>query len=55
MMYNKYIPYLLEYNHKVIMFKMGFWVRLNSKNPSKRVLFYQTWGSFQEKPQRKDF
>ena len=34
---------------------MGFWVGVNSKNPSKSGLFDQKWGFIQEKPQKQDF
>ena len=44
-----YIPYPLEYNHGVIFFKMGFWVRFNSKNPSKSGLFDQKMGFYSRK------
>ena len=43
------LPYPLEYNHGVIFFKMGFWVRFNSKNPSKRGLFDQKMGFYSRK------
>ena len=43
------IPYPLEYNHGVIFFKMGFWVRFNSKNPSKSGLFDQKMGFYSRK------
>ena len=43
------IPYPLEYKHGVIFFKMGFWVRFNSKNPSKSGLFDQKMGFYSRK------
>ena len=43
------LPYPLEYNHGVIFFKMGFWVRFNSKNPSKSGLFDQKMGFYSRK------
>ena len=44
-----YIPYPLEYNHGVVFFNMSFWVRFNSKNPSKRGLFDQKMGFYSRK------
>ena len=50
------IPYPLEYNHGVIFFKMGFWVRFNSKNPSKSGLFDQKNGVlFKKNPKNRTF
>ena len=43
------IPYPLEYNHGVVFFNMSFWVRFNSKNPSKRGLFDQKMGFYSRK------
>ena len=43
------IPYPLEYNHGVVFFNMTFWVRFNSKNPSKRGLFDQKMGFYSRK------
>ena len=43
------IPYPLEYNHGVLFFNMGFWVRFNSKNPSKSGLFDQKMGFYSRK------
>ena len=34
---------------------MGFWVGLNSKNPSKSGLLDKKVGFIQEKPQKQDF
>ena len=45
----RYIPYLLEYNHGVVFFNMTFWVRFNSKNPSKRGFFDQKMGFYSRK------
>ena len=45
----EYIPYPLEYNHGVLFFNMSFWVRFNSKNPSKSGLFYQKMGFYSRK------
>ena len=49
--YSKYIhiPYPLEYNHGVVFFNMSFWVRFNSKNPTKRGLFDQKMGVYSRK------
>ena len=44
-----YIPYPLEYNHGVVFFNMSFWVRFNSKNPTKRGLFDQKMGVYSRK------
>ena len=44
-----YLPYPLEYNHGVVFFNMSFWVRFNSKNPSKRGLFDQKMGFYSRK------
>ena len=44
-----YIPYPLEYNHGVVFFNMTFWVRFNSKNPTKRGLFDQKMGVYSRK------
>ena len=49
------IPYPLEYNHGVIFFKMGFWVRFNSKNPSKSGLFDQKMGFYSRKTPKTGF
>ena len=43
------LPYPLEYNHGVVFFNMSFWVRFNSKNPSKRGLFDQKMGFYSRK------
>ena len=43
------IPYPLEYNHGVVFFNMTFWVRFNSKNPTKRGLFDQKMGVYSRK------
>ena len=43
------VPYPLEYNHGVVFFNMTFWVRFNSKNPSKRGLFDQKMGFYSRK------
>ena len=45
-MYNilYYVPYPFVYNHGALFFNIGFWVRFNSKNPSKRGLFAQKRG-----------
>ena len=45
----EWIPYPLEYNHGVVFFNMSFWVRFNSKNPSKRGLFDQKMGFYSRK------
>ena len=47
--FGMYIPYPLEYNHGVVFFNMTFWVRFNSKNPSKRGLFDQKMGFYSRK------
>ena len=41
--------YPLEYNHGVLFFNMGFWVRFNSKNPSKSGLFEKKVGVYLRK------
>ena len=48
-MYPHYLPYPLEYNHGVVFFNMSFWVRFNSKNPTKRGLFDQKMGVYSRK------
>ena len=43
------ILFPLENNHGVVFFNMTFWVRFNSKNPSKRGLFDQKMGFYSRK------
>ena len=43
------LPYPLDCNPRVLFFKMGFWVGVNSKNPSKSGLFDQKVGVYSRK------
>ena len=43
------LPYPLDCNPRVLFFKMGFWVGVNSKNPSKSGLFDQKMGVYSRK------
>ena len=53
-----YIPYpfVYKYNHGAQFFNIGFWVRFNSKNPSKRGLFAPKKGvQFKKNPKNRTF
>ena len=51
-----YIPYPFVYNHRVLFFNIGFWVRFNSKNPSKGGLSDQKNGVlFKKNPKSRTF